>query len=58
MSFRVRVTITVSWGGGQEVNVIRGALDLTSKQALHGMTPMDKVREVRLHSKAGRRPLL
>ncbi len=27
----------------QEVNVIRGALDLTSKQALVGMTPMDKV---------------
>ena len=28
----------------QEANVIRGALDLTSKQALVGMTPMEKVR--------------
>lgn len=33
--------------GGQlaaeEINVIRGALDLTSKTAAQGMTPLDKV---------------
>ena len=34
--------------GGQlaaeEINVIRGALDLTNKTAATGMTPIDKVR--------------
>ncbi len=39
-------------GGEQEVNVIRGALDLTSKQAIVGMTPIDKVCTARLSSNA------
>jgi len=39
-------------GGEQEVNVIRGALDLTAKQAIVGMTPIDKVCTARLSSNA------
>lgn len=34
-------------GGGylsvEEINIIRGALDMTEKKALVGMTPLDKV---------------
>ena len=35
-------------GGGylspEEINIIRGALDMTEKKAFVGMTPLDKVR--------------
>lgn len=41
--------------GGQlaaeEINVIRGALDLTNKTAAKGMTPLDKVCSYPLHFK-------
>ena len=36
-------------GGGylspEEINIIRGALDMTEKKAFVGMTPLDKVRQ-------------
>ncbi len=40
-------SIEENYGGhlsATEINIIGGALDLTSKTAAHGMTPLDKVR--------------
>ncbi len=39
-------SIEENYGGhlsATEINIIGGALDLTSKTAAHGMTPLDKV---------------
>ena len=35
--------------GEEEINVIRGALDLTGKQAMVAMTPLEKVRSATIH---------